>query len=110
MRQTNNVDPQADLLQERIGGVSRAEFANQAGIEYDVISEEFVAQAKPSNFTVNQAFRNQAKRTFEVAVRSGRRPYFQFDGPPRPGVLEALERYAQRYGVEPVIDLVPLGG
>ncbi len=110
VRQTNNVDPQADLLQERIGGVSRAEFANQAGIEYDVISEEFVAQAKPSNFTVNQAFRNQAKRTFEVAVRSGRRPYFQFDGPPRPGVLEALERYAQRYGVEPVIDLVPLGG
>jgi hypothetical protein len=47
--------------------------------------------------------------TFEVAIQSRRTPYFQFDGPPGQGVLQALSRYASRYGMEPVIDLAPLG-
>jgi hypothetical protein len=102
-------DRAADLLAERIGGKASMRFANGPANEFDALSTEYVAQAKPANFTLNQAFRNQAKATFEVALQSGRTPYFQFDGPPRPGVLETLSRYADRYGIEPVIDLTPIG-
>jgi hypothetical protein len=106
----NKPDPAADALSQRIGGESRVRFENGPDNEFDAVSDQYVAQAKPANFTLNKAFRDQAQTTFRAAVQSGRRPYFQFDGPPRPGVLEALARYAQRYGVEPVIDLTPLGG
>lgn len=102
-------DPAADSLAERIGGKSSVRFANGPANEFDALSTDYVAQAKPANFTLNQAFRNQAKATFEVALQSGRTPYFQFDGPPGPGVLPALSRYAERYRIEPVIDLTPLG-
>lgn len=105
----NAKDRAADLLAERIGGEASVRFANGPANEFDALSTEYVAQAKPANFTLNQAFRNQAKATFEVALQSGRTPYFQFDGPPGPGVLHTLSRYADRYGIEPVIDLTPLG-
>lgn len=98
----NAKDRAAGALAERIGG--------EASVRFDAVSAEYVAQAKPANFTLNKAFRDQAKATFEVAARSGRTPYFQFDGPPGPGVLDALGRYADRYGIEPVIDLTPLRG
>ena len=102
-------DRAADLLAERIGGEASVRFSNGPANEFDALSTEYVAQAKPANFTLNQAFRNQAKVTFEVALQSGRTPYFQFDGQPGPGVLHTLSRYADRYGIEPVIDLTPLG-
>jgi hypothetical protein len=86
----NAKDRAADLLAERIGGKASVRFANGPANEFDALSTEYVAQAKPANFTLNQAFRNQAKATFEVALQSGRTPYFQFDGPPRPGVLQSL--------------------
>jgi hypothetical protein len=105
----NAKDRAADLLAERIGGEASVRFANGPANEFDALSSEYVAQAKPANFTLNQAFRNQAKATFEVALQSGRTPYFQFDGPPGPGVLHTLSRYADRYEIEPVIDLTPLG-
>lgn len=105
----NAKDRAADLLAERIGGEASVRFANGPANEFDALSPEYVAQAKPANFTLNQAFRNQAKATFEVALQSGRTPYFQFDGPPGPGVLHTLSRYADRYGIEPVIDLTSLG-
>ncbi len=106
----NAKDPSADALAERIGGEPSVRFSNGPPNEFDAVSNEYVAQAKPANFTLNQAFRNQAKATFQAALQSGRIPYFQFDGPPGPGVLETLSRYASRYGIEPVIDLTPLGG
>ena len=106
----NAKDRAADSLAERIDGEASVRFANGPANEFDAISAEYVAQAKPVNFTLNQAFRNQAKATFEVALQSGRTPYFQFEGPPGPGVLHTLSRYAERYGIEPVIDLTPLGG
>jgi len=105
----NAKDRAADLLAERISGEASVRFANGPANEFDAVSPEYVAQAKPAHFTLNQAFRNQAKATFEVAIQSGRTPYFQFDGPPDPGVLQTLSRYADRYGIEPVIDLTPLG-
>jgi Restriction endonuclease fold toxin 3 len=105
----NAKDRAADLLAERIGGEASVRFANGPANEFDALSTEYVAQAKPANLTLNKAFRDQAKVTFEVALQSGRTPYFQFDGPPGPGVLRALSRYADRYDIEPVIDLTPLG-
>lgn len=106
----NAKDRAAGALAERIGGEASVRFAGGPANEFDAVSAEYVAQAKPANFTLNKAFRDQAKATFEVAAQSGRTPYFQFDGPPGPGVLRTLGRYADRYGIEPVIDLTPLRG
>jgi hypothetical protein len=105
----NAKDRAADLLAERIGGEASVRFSHGPANEFDAVSAEYVAQAKPANFTLNQSFRNQAKATFEVAIQSGRTPYFQFDGPPGPGILPTLSRYADRYGIQPAIDLTPLG-
>lgn len=106
----NAKDRAAGALAERIRGEASVRFAGGPANEFDAVSAEDVAQAKPANFTLNKAFRDQAKATFEVAAQSGRTPYFQFDGPPGPGVLRTLGRYADRYGIEPVIDLTPLRG
>jgi RHS repeat-associated protein len=103
-------DPGAHLLAQRIEGEPSVRFANGPYREFDAVSDQYVAQAKPANFRLSQAWRRQAKATFKVSIQSGRIPYFQFDGPPDPDVLQALSRYAERYGVQPVIDLNPLGG
>ncbi|EWM10538.1 hypothetical protein KUTG_00842 [Kutzneria sp. 744] len=106
----NKPDADADKLAERIGGESRMKFENDpAGKEYDTITDRYVAETKPANFTLNKDWRRQAKAVFDMAVKTGRTPYFHFEGPPGPGVLEALKRYAERYAIEPVIDLEPLG-
>jgi hypothetical protein len=104
-----NPDPAADKLALRIGGRARVRFANDPlGREFDAVSDKYIAQAKPASFTLSQQFRNQAKATFEAAIQSGKTPYFQFDGPPGPGVLSALQRYDARYGVTAIVDLTPL--
>ncbi|MFF2658838.1 restriction endonuclease fold toxin [Kitasatospora sp. NPDC058032] len=103
-------DAAADALAQRIGGRSRVRFENDpAGREFDAISDLYVAQSKPAGFRMGSSFRNQAKATFEAAMRSGRTPYFHFEGPPDVGVISKLQEYAQRYGVQPVIDTEPLG-
>lgn len=105
----NKPDPSADALAAKIGGESRVRFANDpTGREYDAVSDQHIAQAKPADFTLNKKFRDQAKATFEASQQSGRTPYFQFDNQPGPGVLETIQRYAERYGSTPVIDIGPL--
>lgn len=106
--QVNSKDPAAGPLARRIGGEPSVRFSDGPPNEFDAVSDKYIAQAKPASFRLSQAFRNQAKATFEAALQSGRIPYFQFDGPPEPGVLAALRRYAERYGIQPVIDLTPL--
>jgi hypothetical protein len=108
----NAYDPAAHALAERIAGQAQMEFTSgpAGNKEFDAVSDVYVAEAKPANQQLGSAWRNQAQLTFKQAIYSGRIPYFQFDGPPGPGVLDALSRYAARYGVEPVIDLNPLGG
>ncbi len=54
----NAKDPAAELLAERIGDQASVRFANGPPNEFDAVSNEFVAQAKPADFTLNQAFRN----------------------------------------------------
>ncbi|MEV6674797.1 restriction endonuclease fold toxin [Streptomyces sp. NPDC051162] len=103
-------DPAADALAQRLGGASRVRFANDpSGREYDAISDLYVAQSKPAGFRMGSAFRNQAKATFEASLQTGRKPYFHFEGSPDAGVIAKLQEYGQRYGVQPVIDVEPLG-
>lgn len=72
-----------------------------------MVSDLYIDQAEPADFTLSQAFRQQARATSEMAIRTGRTPCFHFNGSPESGVLAGLNRYADRYNVRPVIDLVP---
>lgn len=102
-------DPAADALAKRINGRSQMEFANDPKRrEFDAVSDQYLAQAKPANFRESKQWRGQTRDTFLYAQQTGRTPYFQFDGPPHPNVLRKIEEYAARYGVQPVIDLNPL--
>ena len=99
-------DPAAEGLAKRIGGDAQMKFPNDPH-EFDAISDQYVAQSKPADY-YNQKWRKQAQATFEAAKATGRQPYFHFDGSIHPDALRALERYAERYGVEYVLDLAPL--
>jgi len=90
-------------LSERIGGESRVRFSNAPqGREVDVISDEYIAQAKPDLKSYGQSWRKQTKAT-------GRKAYFQFEGTPADDILRKIAEYGERYGVEYVIDTTPLG-
>jgi hypothetical protein len=105
----NKPDPSADALGSRLNGQSRVKFENDpTGREFDTVSDTYVAQAKPANFTLGKEFRKQAQATFKMAKTTGRIPYFQFDGAPRPGVVDAIRRYSQRFNMPAVIDTEPL--
>jgi hypothetical protein len=105
-------DPHADLLAQRLGGEPRVRFSNDpAAREFDAVSKDYIAQAKPSTVQVNQSFRLQAKATFGAAAETGRSVYYHFEGgPPSSDVVRRLQGYADRYGVDLVIDDTPLGG
>ncbi|MFC3438183.1 restriction endonuclease fold toxin, partial [Nocardia seriolae] len=108
LKQVDKADPDADKLAERLGGRSRVSFSSDSkGREFDTISDEYVAQAKPADFQVNKAFRDQAKATFDAAQETGRKVYYHFDGPPQPGVINKLQEYSQRYNIPLVIDTEP---
>ena len=98
-------DPDADKLAERISGESRVKFENDPDMrEFDAVSDDYIAQAKPANFQINKKFRSQAKATFEAAKQTGRKVYFHFDGPPEEGVIKKIHEYESRYGIEAKID------
>ncbi|RSM46042.1 hypothetical protein DMA12_12210 [Amycolatopsis balhimycina DSM 5908] len=106
----NKPDPAADALAEKIGGVSRVKFANDPkGREIDVVSDTYIAESKPAGLQIGSSWRKQAKSTFAFAIRAGRTPYFHFAGPPDPEVIAKLAEYGERYGVNYVVDIGPLG-
>jgi hypothetical protein len=105
----NSSDIQAIKLAERIKGQASVKFANdQTAREFDAISNLYVAQTKVSAATIGSSMRNQMKATFEAAINTGRTPYFHFDSQPGQAVLNQLNEYSERYGIEYVLDLVPL--
>ncbi|MDA8372069.1 MAG: polymorphic toxin-type HINT domain-containing protein [Nocardiopsaceae bacterium] len=110
LKKVDKPDPHADALAERLDGESRVRFENDpTNREFDAISDDYVAQAKPSNVQVNKKFRGQAKATFEAAQATGREVYYHFEGgPPSAEVRNRLEEYSERYGVDVVIDDQPL--
>ena len=106
----NKPDAAADALAVRIGGDSRVKFANDScGREFDVVSSEYIAQAKPDLSTYGKSWRKQTKATFEAAKETGKKAYFQFEGQPNDSIIQKIEEYGERYGVEFVIDTTPLG-
>lgn len=108
--QCNTKDAAADELAKRIGGQSRSAFADDPiQREFDVISDQYIAQAKPPLKCVNKTVRTQMKATFEAAKKYGRKVYYQFEGIPSQEVLDKLYEYSERYGVEVIIDTEPLG-
>ena len=108
--QCNTKDAAADELAKRIGGQSRSAFADDPiQREFDVISDQYIAQAKPPLKCVNKTVRTQMKATFEAAKKYERKVYYQFEGIPSQEVLNKLYEYSERYGVEVIIDTEPLG-
>ena len=108
--QCNTKDAAADELAKRIGGQSRSAFADDPiQREFDVISDQYIAQAKPPLKCVNNTVRTQMKATFEAAKKYERKIYYQFEGIPSQEVLDKLYEYSERYGVEVIIDTEPLG-
>ncbi|MFR0955087.1 MAG: restriction endonuclease fold toxin [Roseburia inulinivorans] len=108
--QCNTKDAAADELAKRIGGQSRSAFADDPiQREFDVISDQYIAQAKPPLKCVNKTVRTQMKATFEATKKYERKVYYQFEGIPSQEVLDKLYEYSERYGVEVIIDTEPLG-
>lgn len=90
LEKVNKTDAAADALAERIGGKSRVKFSTDTtGREFDVVNDEYIAQAKPSLNAYGKSWRNQTKAT-------GRKAYFQFEGTPSDTVKKIAE-YADRY-------------
>ncbi len=40
---------------------------------------------------------------------TGNIAYFHFEGQPADAILQKIAEYAERYGVEYIIDIIPLG-
>ena len=98
-------DAGADALAAKLNGQSRMAFSNDPILkEFDVISDEFIAETKPDLNSIGQPFRKQAKRAFEAAKQTGRKVYFHFNGEPCRDILKKLHEYQKRYGVEMIID------
>lgn len=101
----NKPDAAADVLAERIGGQSRVNYTGDSvGREFDAISDQYVAQSKPALQTVNKSVRNQMKATFEAAQETGKKVYYHFEGQPAQSVIDKLNEYSGRYGIDVVID------
>ncbi|SMF90179.1 Uncharacterized conserved protein YukE [Paenibacillus uliginis N3/975] len=102
-------DEAADMLSKKLGGQSRVKFSNDPNRrEFDTISDQYIAQTKPPLNSLDKQFRKQAKATIEAAIETGRKAYFHFEGKPDDRVLRQLKEYAERYGVEIIIDTKPL--
>lgn len=89
----------------KIKGKSRVKFANDPnGKEFDAISDKYIAETKPANYSFNKRGRVQAKRAFEAAKETGRDVYYHFDGSANPSTINKLKEYGKRYGVKVIID------
>jgi RHS repeat-associated protein len=109
LQKVNKPDPAADALAKRINGQSRMKFSNDPNSrEFDAISDYYIAQSKPALQKINKSVRDQMKATFEAARESGKKVYYHFEGNPSQEVINKLNEYSKRYGIEVVIDTNPL--
>lgn len=100
MQKVDNPDVAADALADRIGGEARVKFSNDpSGREFDVVSDDYIAPAKPDLKSYGKSWRNQIKATFEAAQETGRKAYFQFEGTPGDDILRKIAEYGERYEV-----------
>jgi Restriction endonuclease fold toxin 3 len=119
------LDPHADALAAKIGGESRMAFditdpnskllleldpEFKVEREFDVITDKYIAQAKMTapKENIGSRDRDQIKATFVAAKATGRQPYFQFELGIDKAEKDTILRYAERYKINPIIDLEPV--
>lgn len=107
LTEVRNLDKAADALAKKLGEQSSVQFANDGAMrEFDAVSDEFIAQAKPGIQAIGKRFRDQAKATFEAAKERGRKVYYEFSDPPVESVVKKLNQYSADHEVDVVIDVV----
>ena len=111
---SGNIDPDADILAGRFGGLPSANIECFGNREFDFVSGRFVGQttlsfnavANPRNF-LNRPRRAQIAATVEAAALTGRTPLFNFSaGTPHADVVSAIASAGRRFGVQPVITTI----
>jgi len=108
LEKVNTKDASAEKLADKIDGESTVKFdSDPKGREFDAVSDEYIAQAKPAIQQLSQSTRNQMKATFEAAKETKRSVYYHFNGEPAQSVIDKLKEYSTRYGVKVVIDTEP---
>ncbi len=71
------------------------------------LAMSILLKAKPALSTLNKSVREQMKATFEVAKQIGKKVYYQFEGILDQSVIDKLNEYSERYGIEVIIDTKP---
>ncbi len=108
MRQqsTGDVDAAAQALAARLGGLPSQTVPGFDNREFDVVSDEFIAQTtasrsavtRPANF-LTMARKAQIRATLQAAKQEDKIAYFEFTaGRPHPEVIACISRNALRLG------------
>lgn len=106
LSKTNIKDDAADALATKLNGQSSVSFdSDSLGREFDVVSDEFIGQTKQIG-KLGSKFRKQAKATFEAAKETGRSVYYQLNSNTSQDIINKINEYSDRYGVNVVIELV----
>jgi len=79
------------------------------GREFDVVSNDYIGQTNVGKQVINKKWRDEARRTFEAAEATGRKPYFHFEKQPGSDLLKKIREFEARYDIKAVIDIGPLG-
>jgi len=108
---TGDTDEAAEALAQRLGGLSSRKIPGFGDREFDVVSDNYVAQTtasrnavtQPSNFLMGDR-KAQIRATLQAAKQEGRIAYFEFTaGRPHAEVVDCIHRNAQRLGTEYLI-------
>ena len=104
---TGDIDPAANALAGKLGGLASVAVEGFGNREFDAISAKYVAQTfggdaarlKPGNF-LSAVRRQQIRATLEAAKALGKKAYFEFRNGVHDDVLDFIRRNAERLGVE----------
>lgn len=113
MRQqtTGDVDPAAEALARRLGGLPSQTVPGFGNREFDAVSDQYIAQTtasrsaitRPANFLTGDR-KAQIRATLQAAKQEGKKAYFEFTaGEPHPEVVACIDRNARRLGTEYLI-------
>lgn len=102
-------DKKADILAKRLNGQSSVYFdSDPIKREFDVISDEYIAQTKHTTKKIKPSFTRQVKATFEAAQQTGRKVYFHFEEHPAIIIIDRIKKMSEIFNVELIIDVSSL--